>query len=82
MGSIRSANIKRVAREIVEKYPDLVSEDFQKNKDLVEKITNVPTKRVRNILAGYLTRYYKVVKYSKKKKPEEEELEDFEKDLT
>ncbi|MGC8646976.1 MAG: 30S ribosomal protein S17e [Thermoplasmata archaeon] len=76
MGSIRSANIKRVAREIVEKYPDMISEDFQKNKELVQKITNIPTKRVRNILAGYVTRYYKVIKYSRKKKPEED-LEDF-----
>ncbi len=72
MGSIRSANIKRVAREIVEKYPDMISEDFQKNKELVQKITNIPTKRVRNILAGYVTRYYKVIKYSRKKKPEED----------
>ncbi|MEM3219457.1 MAG: 30S ribosomal protein S17e, partial [Thermoplasmata archaeon] len=58
MGAIRPAVIKRVAKELVEKYPDKFTADFNVNKELVEKYTNVQTKRVRNILAGYITRYY------------------------
>ena len=62
MGSIRSANIKAVARELVEKYPDKFNGDFENNKIWVSKLTDVQTKRLRNILAGYVTRYWRVKK--------------------
>ena len=62
MGSIRPTYIKRVAIELVKKYPDMVSDDFQANKELVMKMTNVPTKKMRNRIAGYVTRYYKYMK--------------------
>ncbi len=62
MGSIRPTYIKRVALEIVKKHQDMVSDDFQANKELVSRITDVPTKKMRNRIAGYVTRYYKVTK--------------------
>ncbi len=74
MGAIRPAVIKRVARELVEKYPDKFTADFNVNKELVEKYTNVQTKRVRNILAGYITRYYRNL-HTKRPSRGEEELE-------
>ncbi len=66
MGSIRPSNIKRVARELVEKYGDRFSGDFEENKVVVSQLADVQTKRVRNMLAGYVTRYWKI----KKKKEE------------
>ncbi len=62
MGSIRPTYIKRVAVEIVKKHQDLVSDDFQANKELVDRITDVSTKKMRNRIAGYITRYYKYMK--------------------
>ena len=75
MGAIRPAVIKRVARELVEKYPDKFTSDFNTNKELVAKYTNVQTKKVRNLLAGYVTRYYRNIhtKRPKQEVPEEEE---------
>ncbi|MEM0151211.1 MAG: 30S ribosomal protein S17e, partial [Thermoplasmata archaeon] len=35
MGAIRPAVIKRVAKELVEKYPDKFTADFNVNKELV-----------------------------------------------
>ncbi len=62
MGSIRPANIKAVARELVEKHPDKFNGDFENNKTWVARLTDVQTKRLRNTLAGYVTRYWKVKK--------------------
>ncbi len=73
MGAIRPAVIKRVARELVTKYPDKFSGDFEANKELVAKYTNVQTKRLRNILAGYVTRYYKNINTKRTRKEETEE---------
>mgnify|MGYP001626356879 FL=1 len=77
MGAIRPAVIKRVARELVNKYPDKFTGDFENNKELVGRYTNVQTKRLRNILAGYVTRYYKNINTKRTRKENEEEIEEF-----
>lgn len=58
MGNIRQKYIKRTALELLEKFPNEFNEDFQYNKDKVEKLTDVSTKIMRNRIAGYVTRYY------------------------
>ena len=60
MGNIRPSNIKRVARELVDRYDDMFNGDFDHNKVVVSKLADIKTKRVRNLLAGYVTRYWKV----------------------
>ena len=61
MGNIRPTYIKRVAIELVERYPDQFTDDFQHNKIMVDKLTDVSTKVMRNRIAGYVTRYRKNV---------------------
>lgn len=52
--------IKRVSRELIEKHRSELTTDFEKNKKVVaEKLNFVPSKRVRNIIAGYVTRLAK-----------------------
>lgn len=77
MGAIRPAIIKRVARDLVNKYPDKFTGDFETNKELVEKYTTVQTKRLRNMLAGYVTRYYKNLNTKRTRKESEEAEEEF-----
>ncbi|NPA75827.1 MAG: 30S ribosomal protein S17e [Euryarchaeota archaeon] len=62
MGNIRPSNIKRVARELVNTYGDKFNGDFDHNKKVVSQIADIQTKRLRNMLAGYVTRYWKVKK--------------------
>lgn len=58
MGNIRQTFIKRVAIELVKRYPDRFSPtDFAQNKKLVHELTNTPTKAMANRIAGYATRY-------------------------
>ena len=62
MGNIRPTYIKRVAIELVDKYPDKFTEDYQHNKTMVGELTDVQTVDMRNKIAGYVTRYRKVKK--------------------
>ncbi|HDN81898.1 MAG TPA: 30S ribosomal protein S17e, partial [Methanomicrobia archaeon] len=44
MGNIRQTNIKNIAIELVERFPDQFSTDFQQNKKKVEELTDVASK--------------------------------------
>ncbi len=59
MGRIRTAFIKKHAKEIVAKYFPILSEDFEKNKRILNIIAEFPSKKVRNKVAGYITRLMK-----------------------
>lgn len=77
MGNIYTRDIKRTALLLYEKYKDQVSTDFIKNKELVRQYVDIPSKKTLNKIAGYLTRYAKIMKKSEvgqKEEAEEEEL--------
>ena len=57
MGNIRPSFIKIRAIRLCEEYKDQVNADFDHNKALVEQFTDVDNKRMRNWIAGYVTRY-------------------------
>ncbi len=56
MGRIKTKVIKRTSKEIVENNQDNVKEDYSLNKQFVSKVVDVPSKKMRNIIAGYVTR--------------------------
>ncbi|MCD6448362.1 MAG: 30S ribosomal protein S17e [Thermoplasmata archaeon] len=56
MGNVKPAFVKRIALELLQKFPEEFTDDFEKNKVLVEKLTTISTKNVRNRVAGYITR--------------------------
>ena len=57
MGRIRPTYIKRVSIELVNKYPEVFSDDFENNKAMVNSLTDVSSVTMRNRIAGYITRY-------------------------
>lgn len=57
MGAIRPTYIKRVSLELVDKYPEDFTADFQHNKEMVDELCDVESKEMRNKIAGYATRY-------------------------
>ena len=57
MGNIRPTYIKRVAIELVERFPEKFTEDFDHNKRMVDELATVQGKSMRNRIAGYVTRY-------------------------
>lgn len=60
MGSVRPRYIKNAAKNLLALYPDTFTDDFETNKRLVEQLTDVGTKKVRNRIAGYLVRLIKI----------------------
>ena len=65
MGQVKNLFIKNLARELVEKYPDKFSEDFQKNKEELEKLIKLESKKIRNLLAGYIVHILRRKKLSR-----------------
>ncbi|MBW3583523.1 MAG: 30S ribosomal protein S17e [Euryarchaeota archaeon] len=57
MGNIRQTYIKRVAIELVQRFPDEFNVDFQHNKKRASELTDMTSKTMRNRVAGYITRY-------------------------
>ena len=58
MGNIRPSFIKTRALRLLEIYPDKFTDDFDTNKQIVVEFTDVGgNKRMRNWIAGYITRY-------------------------
>jgi len=59
IGNVRDTKIKKYAKEIVEKFPDRVSLDFNSNKKLLDETCNIYGKSNRNKIAGYIVTYLK-----------------------
>lgn len=55
MGRVRTKTVKRAARQIVEKFYGKLTMDFQINKKIAEEVAMIPSKRLRNKIAGYVT---------------------------
>jgi small subunit ribosomal protein S17e len=56
LGSVRTEQIKRTARELIRRFPDRFSTNFEENKRMVTMLTQGATTKVRNEIAGYVTR--------------------------
>ncbi|MEM2337256.1 MAG: 30S ribosomal protein S17e [Candidatus Bathyarchaeia archaeon] len=58
MGKVRTEQIKRAAKELIRRFPDRFSRNFEENKRLVAMLVPGATTRVRNQIAGYITHAY------------------------
>lgn len=60
MGRVKTSKVKRLAKEIFERYSSEINENFEKNKVLVKKVLegNI-SKKIINLVAGYLTNLVK-----------------------
>jgi small subunit ribosomal protein S17e len=56
MGKVRPDHVKRLARELVEQFPNKFTTDYENNKKLIKTLTNVSSKKIRNRVAGYIIR--------------------------
>lgn len=53
---VKPKYVKEVGEEIVNKYPDAVSIDFDENKEIVNAVMDIDSTPVRNRIAGHITR--------------------------
>ena len=59
MGRIKSKLIKRTTHKILERNPDTFKNDFAHNKQSLSGIAEIRSKKLRNTIAGYLTKLIK-----------------------
>jgi small subunit ribosomal protein S17e len=64
MGRIKLIAIKTLGNELIKEHGNKFSEDFEKNKIALDKIKTIKSKKIRNILAGYITSEMKKIKKS------------------
>ncbi len=56
IGRIRTDDIKKTSRVLINKYPDKFSIDIEKNKTALNEMKVIFEKKLRNRIAGYITR--------------------------
>jgi small subunit ribosomal protein S17e len=59
MGRIKTQQIKRATFDFVKRHRDKFTDNFEENKKIVGELGQFPSKKLRNIIAGYLTRIIK-----------------------
>jgi small subunit ribosomal protein S17e len=55
LGNVRTDQVKRTAKELVRRFPDKFSDNFENNKHLVNLLLQGTTMKIRNQIAGYIT---------------------------
>ena len=59
MGRVRTKTVKKAAKVLIEKYFSKLTTDFHINKKILSDVGKVPTKRLRNKIAGFATHLIK-----------------------
>ena len=72
MGKVKTEHIKRLAKELMERFPQKFSSDFNANKHRVDALTEGATTKVRNQVAGYITHTISLTQTSSSSEIEEE----------
>jgi len=56
LGNVRSEKVKRAARELLRRYPDKFTTDFEENKKMIASLAKIPSTKLKNNVVGYITR--------------------------
>ncbi len=62
MCKVRPERVKKIAKELVKRYPERFSTSFESNKKLLAPIANIYSPKLRNRIAGYVTRLVAIAK--------------------
>lgn len=55
MGRIKTTLIKRISKELLKKHGSHFKRTFKANKEIIPKFAEIHSKKLRNVIAGYIT---------------------------
>ncbi len=61
--------IKRISMQLLNKHGDLFTTDYEKNKEILGKVSIFRSKNLRNEVAGYITSYVRAEMNSEAEEP-------------
>jgi len=64
---------RRLSEELLERHPEAFGTDFEQNKKVLEDMALIPSKQLRNRIAGYISRSKQVEE--EESSPDEEQKE-------
>jgi len=59
MGRIKTMLIKRTTNDLFSEHSKDFKDSFEENKKIVSQYLDIPSKKLRNVIAGYVTRLVK-----------------------
>jgi len=59
MGRIKTKLVKRTAIKLFDIYKDKFKPDFEENKKVVQEVAEFHSKKLRNVVTGYITKLVK-----------------------
>ena len=59
MGRIKTKLAKRLSNQLIKEHSGKFTSEFDDNKVMVQKLTDCESNKLRNIIAGYVTRLVK-----------------------
>ena len=59
MGRIKTILVKRITKQLVSEHKEDFSEDYNKNKEALKKYISTKSPKIKNVIAGYVSRLVK-----------------------
>ena len=74
LGKVKTEHIKHLAKDLMLRFPDKFSNNFDANKHAVDALTRGATTKVRNQVAGYISRTISLTHANSPSETVEEEI--------
>jgi small subunit ribosomal protein S17e len=71
LGKVRQDQIKKPAREILTRYHERFTTNFEENKKILDQVATVYSPRMKNRIAGYITRLMVISQHASAEEAEE-----------
>jgi small subunit ribosomal protein S17e len=76
MGRIKTTFVKNIGKELMEKHPESFSGSFEDNKKALAPFISFTSRKMRNLVAGYITSVKNVKPFVQRERTEERVKDD------
>jgi len=56
MGRIKTISVKTIGDQLLKEHREEFTDNFDKNKEVLATMKKIESKKIRNVLAGYITK--------------------------